>query len=167
MGPTRTKDNPTRGPDHATCIYYNVASDVAPSTSLEMIRLPSRSFPRRELSLLYPPLLSTYSDLRSKRWSRLLADFPVLSVISGCGVPMAIHGGVIEREDRVRMEESRRNAVYMCGYLPGASPEKSPMLSPTPVRDPGGDSWRDVFGGGCGFAMAVSGESLLPLPQEA
>ena len=62
----------------------------------------------------------------------------------------------------VKAEGSRRNAVYMCGYLPGASPEKSPMLSPTPVRDPaGGDSWKDVFGGGCGFAMAVSGEEFV------
>ncbi|XP_030542194.1 ultraviolet-B receptor UVR8-like isoform X9 [Rhodamnia argentea] len=74
---------------------------------------------------------------------------------------MAMHGGERGREDRVKMEESRRNVVYMCGYLPGASPEKSPMLSPTPVRDPGGDSWKDVFGGGCGFAMAVSDSGKL------
>ncbi|XP_048138284.1 ultraviolet-B receptor UVR8-like isoform X3 [Rhodamnia argentea] len=95
---------------------------------------------------------------------------------------MAMHGGERGREDRVKMEESRRNVVYMCGYLPGASPEKSPMLSPTPVRDPGGDSWKDVFGGGCGFAMAVSddeGQSYItsgkhgdtpepfPLPTQA
>ncbi|XP_030472757.1 ultraviolet-B receptor UVR8-like isoform X2 [Syzygium oleosum] len=76
---------------------------------------------------------------------------------------MATDGGGREGGDRgVEAEGSRRNAVYMCGYLPGASPEKPPMLSPTPVRDPaGGDSWKDVFGGGCGFAMAVSDSGKL------
>nr|KYP55805.1 putative E3 ubiquitin-protein ligase HERC5 [Cajanus cajan] len=53
----------------------------------------------------------------------------------------------------------------MWGYLPGASPEKSPILSPAPVRlsDPSlaGDSWKDVCGGGCGFAMAISEKGKL------
>ena len=62
----------------------------------------------------------------------------------------------------VKMEECKKETVvYMSGYLPGASPEKSPILSPVPVRLPdgvgGGDSWKDVCGGGCGFAMAISG----------
>uniref|UniRef100_M4DED9 RCC1-like domain-containing protein n=1 Tax=Brassica campestris TaxID=3711 RepID=M4DED9_BRACM len=52
------------------------------------------------------------------------------------------------------------SVVYMSGYLPGASPEKSPILSHVPVRLPaavhGGGSWKDVCGGGCGFAMAIS-----------
>ncbi|OMO97266.1 Regulator of chromosome condensation, RCC1 [Corchorus olitorius] len=34
------------------------------------------------------------------------------------------------------MEECKERSVYMWGYLPGASPEKSPMLSPVPVRLP-------------------------------
>ncbi|KAL0725671.1 hypothetical protein Bca4012_040270 [Brassica carinata] len=55
--------------------------------------------------------------------------------------------------------------VYMSGYLPGASPEKSPILSHVPVRLPasvnGGDSWKDVCGGGCGFAMAISENGKL------
>ncbi|KAF8117336.1 hypothetical protein N665_0011s0058 [Sinapis alba] len=54
------------------------------------------------------------------------------------------------------------SVVYMSGYLPGASPEKSPILSPVPVRLPaGGDSWKDVCGGGCGFAMAISENGKL------
>lgn len=66
-----------------------------------------------------------------------------------------------EREEGVKMEECKETVVYMCGYIPGASPEKSPILSPVPVHLPdsgyGVDSWKDVCGGGCGFAMAISG----------
>lgn len=49
--------------------------------------------------------------------------------------------------------------VYMWGYLPGASPQRSPLLSPAVVNIPPGveSSWKDVSGGGCGFAMATSG----------
>ncbi|RID65306.1 hypothetical protein BRARA_D00508 [Brassica rapa] len=57
------------------------------------------------------------------------------------------------------------SVVYMSGYLPGASPEKSPILSHVPVRLPaavhGGGSWKDVCGGGCGFAMAISENGKL------
>ncbi|GLT92592.1 hypothetical protein SLE2022_104230 [Rubroshorea leprosula] len=65
-----------------------------------------------------------------------------------------------EREE-VKMEECKEAAaVYMCGYLPGTSQEKTPILSPIPVRlplsDQGADSWKDVCGGGCGFALAIS-----------
>ncbi|KAJ4835276.1 hypothetical protein Tsubulata_002786 [Turnera subulata] len=57
-------------------------------------------------------------------------------------------------------------ALYMWGYLPGVSSEKSPMLSPVPVRLPdsvqdGESSWKDVCGGGCGFAMALSENGKL------
>ncbi|XP_021825493.1 ultraviolet-B receptor UVR8-like isoform X2 [Prunus avium] len=65
-----------------------------------------------------------------------------------------------EGGDSMKTEERREALVYMCGYLPGVSPEKSPVLSLAPVRFPnwkdGGDSWKDVCGGGCGFAMAIS-----------
>ncbi|KAG8649356.1 ultraviolet-B receptor UVR8 isoform X3 [Manihot esculenta] len=66
-----------------------------------------------------------------------------------------------EREEDVKMEECKETAVYMWGYLPGVSPEKSPIFSPVQVPFPassihGGDSWKDVCGGGCGFAMAIS-----------
>ncbi|PON33018.1 Regulator of chromosome condensation [Parasponia andersonii] len=68
-------------------------------------------------------------------------------------------------EGYVKMEECKEAVVYMWGYLPGASPEKSPILSPVPVRLPdrisGGNSWKDVCGGGCGFAMAISGSGKL------
>jgi len=51
--------------------------------------------------------------------------------------------------------------VYMWGYLPGALPQRTPLLKPALVRDPpSGYSWRDVCGGGCGFAMAISGTNL-------
>ncbi|KAK7276313.1 hypothetical protein RIF29_17452 [Crotalaria pallida] len=47
--------------------------------------------------------------------------------------------------------------VYMWGYLPGALPQRTPLLSPVAVRAPAnGYSWRDVCGGGCGFAMALT-----------
>ncbi|XP_050380217.1 ultraviolet-B receptor UVR8-like isoform X2 [Argentina anserina] len=64
-----------------------------------------------------------------------------------------------------KMESRREAAVYMSGYLPGVSPEKSPMLSLEPVKFPdpmdGGDSWKEVCGGGCGFAMAISESGRL------
>ncbi|KAF6176026.1 hypothetical protein GIB67_032649 [Kingdonia uniflora] len=53
-------------------------------------------------------------------------------------------------------EEEIVMRVYMCGYLPGASPHRSPILSPLAVRLPDKDSWRNVCSGGCGFAMAIS-----------
>ncbi|XP_006290887.2 ultraviolet-B receptor UVR8 [Capsella rubella] len=65
----------------------------------------------------------------------------------------------------VPIGECKATLVYMSGYLPGAAPEKSPILSPVPVRLPaavhGGDSWKDVCGGGCGFAMAISEKGKL------
>ncbi|KAG6488854.1 hypothetical protein ZIOFF_050108 [Zingiber officinale] len=56
-------------------------------------------------------------------------------------------------------ERRREKTVLMWGYLPGVSPQRSPLLHPVPVRMPdlqAGDHWRDVSGGGCGFAMAIS-----------
>ncbi|CAN7015004.1 unnamed protein product [Brassica oleracea var. botrytis] len=65
----------------------------------------------------------------------------------------------------VPIEKCNASVVYMSGYLPGASPEKSPILSPVPVRLPaaihGEGSWKDVCGGGCGFAMAISENGKL------
>ena len=58
-----------------------------------------------------------------------------------------------------------RKMVYMWGYLPGASPQRSPLLSPAVVKIPPAveSSWKDVSGGGCGFAMATSGSlSVYP-----
>lgn len=57
-------------------------------------------------------------------------------------------------------EDEKEKVVLMWGYLPGSSPQRSPLLSPAAVRLPqpvGGDAWKDVCGGGCGFAMAISG----------
>ncbi|KAJ6322720.1 hypothetical protein OIU77_012543 [Salix suchowensis] len=50
--------------------------------------------------------------------------------------------------------------VYMWGYLPGALPQRSPILSPLAVRSPV-YAWKDVCGGGCGFAMSISESGKL------
>ncbi|XP_039036019.1 ultraviolet-B receptor UVR8-like [Hibiscus syriacus] len=59
----------------------------------------------------------------------------------------------------VKMEEvvNKERVVFMWGYLPGALPQRTPLLSPTVARIPasGGCSWIDVCGGGCGFAIAI------------
>ncbi|XP_073221979.1 uncharacterized protein [Cicer arietinum] len=72
---------------------------------------------------------------------------------------------VVEDEKMVEEEDSTEKMVFMWGYLPGASSEKAPILSPTQVRltDPllVGDSWKDVCGGGCGFAVAISEKGKL------
>ncbi|VVA12528.1 PREDICTED: ultraviolet-B receptor UVR8 [Prunus dulcis] len=60
-------------------------------------------------------------------------------------------------EEEVKMEEEKEKVVFMWGYLPGALPQRSPLLSPTIVRTPGPEyTYKDVCGGGCGFAMALS-----------
>ncbi|XP_065872575.1 ultraviolet-B receptor UVR8 [Euphorbia lathyris] len=59
-------------------------------------------------------------------------------------------------EAMVKVEEMvKERLVFMSGYLPGALPQRSPILSPV-VVPPVGFTWKDVFGGGCGFAMAIS-----------
>lgn len=83
-----------------------------------------------------------------------------------------MNGGGDEMEEDGRIEGGKREAegdskektVLMWGYLPGVSPQRSPLLSPAAVPMPksvAGDSWRDVCGGGCGFAMAISGIRLI------
>jgi len=71
-------------------------------------------------------------------------------------------------EGIVKMEEDvkENKIVFMWGYLPGALPQRTPLLCPMVVRLPGKDGtdgqvWRDVCGGGCGFAMAISGDFSL------
>ncbi|TYI62811.1 hypothetical protein E1A91_D10G273100v1 [Gossypium mustelinum] len=65
----------------------------------------------------------------------------------------------------VKMEEAvnKERVVFMWGYLPGALPQRTPLLSPVNVRIPAsaGCSWTDVCGGGCGFAMAISDSGKL------
>ncbi|KAK1409441.1 hypothetical protein QVD17_35967 [Tagetes erecta] len=55
--------------------------------------------------------------------------------------------------------------LYMWGYLPGALPQRSPMLSPVEVSLPqttdAGRFWTNVCTGGCGFAMAISDTGKL------
>ncbi|XP_010532771.1 PREDICTED: ultraviolet-B receptor UVR8 isoform X1 [Tarenaya hassleriana] len=60
-------------------------------------------------------------------------------------------------------EMAGKRAVYMWGYLPGASPQRSPLLSPVEVKIPPAtaSSWKDVCGGGCGFAMAIAESGKL------
>nr|XP_043632411.1 ultraviolet-B receptor UVR8-like isoform X2 [Erigeron canadensis] len=75
----------------------------------------------------------------------------------------------VENED-VKMkkksdEKENKMMVYMWGYLPGALPQRSPLLSPFEVRLPpsidAGRFFTDVCGGGCGFAMAISDTGKL------
>ncbi|KAG4934948.1 hypothetical protein JHK85_049867 [Glycine max] len=55
------------------------------------------------------------------------------------------------------MQVEKESLVYMWGYLPGALPQRTPLLTPLLVRvPPSGYFWKDVCGGGCGFAMAIS-----------
>ncbi|KAK4359277.1 hypothetical protein RND71_021506 [Anisodus tanguticus] len=62
-------------------------------------------------------------------------------------------------------DEIKSYKVLMWGYLPGILSHKSPLTSPLVVQAPetGIDvqSWKDVCGGGCGFAMAISGSGKL------
>ncbi|XP_059598075.1 ultraviolet-B receptor UVR8 isoform X4 [Vitis vinifera] len=65
-------------------------------------------------------------------------------------------------DEAVVMEGVREKLVFMMGYLPGALPQRSPLLSPIAVRSPASiHAWRDVCGGGCGFAMAISESGKL------
>ncbi|KAM0906481.1 hypothetical protein ACQ4PT_016735 [Festuca glaucescens] len=73
-------------------------------------------------------------------------------------------GGEEAMEEDGAQGPGRELVVLMWGYLPGVSPQRSPMLGPVPVRLPpaaAGDEWRDVCGGGCGFAMAISESGKL------
>ncbi|XP_040987744.1 ultraviolet-B receptor UVR8-like isoform X4 [Juglans microcarpa x Juglans regia] len=78
-----------------------------------------------------------------------------------------MNGGGKGDAEAVNMEEEiKGKLVYMWGYLPGALPQRSPLTSPVAVRVPPtigsfGDSWKDVCGGGCGFAMAISESGKL------
>eukprot|EP00268_Persea_americana_P023438 TRINITY_DN2303_c0_g1_i16.p1 TRINITY_DN2303_c0_g1~~TRINITY_DN2303_c0_g1_i16.p1 ORF type:complete len:465 (+),score=105.36 TRINITY_DN2303_c0_g1_i16:253-1647(+) len=75
---------------------------------------------------------------------------------------MNSHGG--GGEEGEKMEIRKEKVVLMWGYLPGSSPQRLPLLSPAVVHLPqpvGGDSWKYVSGGGCGFAMAISESGKL------
>ncbi|KAA8518942.1 hypothetical protein F0562_016284 [Nyssa sinensis] len=70
------------------------------------------------------------------------------------------------RDDGVnKMEEGKGSVIFMWGYLPGASPHRSPLLFPVtvqfPVENLAGDSWKSICAGGCGFAMAISESGKL------
>ncbi|XP_078446964.1 regulator of chromosome condensation (RCC1) family protein isoform X2 [Wolffia australiana] len=73
-----------------------------------------------------------------------------------------MNGGGDERDVDAMEEEKedeKEKILLMWGYLPGVSPQRSPLLSPVPVKFPGsppGDGWKVACGGGCGFAMALS-----------
>ncbi|XP_059305547.1 ultraviolet-B receptor UVR8-like isoform X8 [Lycium ferocissimum] len=56
-------------------------------------------------------------------------------------------------------EKKKNNKVLMWGYLPGVLSHKSPLTSPVAVTGIDVESWTDVCGGGCGFAMAISAGS--------
>ncbi|KAG2328897.1 hypothetical protein Bca52824_000077 [Brassica carinata] len=72
-------------------------------------------------------------------------------------------GGATAAAQEEEEEVAGQKTVYMWGYLPGASPQRSPLLSPAAVKIPPAveSSWKDVSGGGCGFAMATSESGKL------
>ncbi|KAL3826028.1 hypothetical protein ACJIZ3_022057 [Penstemon smallii] len=67
-----------------------------------------------------------------------------------------------EKEDGVN---EKKCEVLMWGYFPGVFSQRSPLTLPVTVQFPaaevGGDSWKDVCGGGCGFGMAISASGKL------
>ncbi|WMV44310.1 hypothetical protein MTR67_037695 [Solanum verrucosum] len=73
---------------------------------------------------------------------------------------MSENGGREEEEELKMEEEKKKYEVLMWGYLPGVLSHKSPLTSPVEVQLPENgidvQSWKDVCGGGCGFAMAIS-----------
>ncbi|XP_047058699.1 ultraviolet-B receptor UVR8-like [Lolium rigidum] len=83
----------------------------------------------------------------------------------GGGEVGLVGGGEEAMEEDGAQGAGRGQVVLMWGYLPGVSPQRSPMLGPVPVRLPPAaaaqDEWRDVCGGGCGFAMAISESGKL------
>ncbi|XP_049375328.1 ultraviolet-B receptor UVR8-like isoform X6 [Solanum verrucosum] len=76
---------------------------------------------------------------------------------------MSENGGREEEEELKMEEEKKKYEVLMWGYLPGVLSHKSPLTSPVEVQLPENgidvQSWKDVCGGGCGFAMAISAGS--------
>lgn len=79
--------------------------------------------------------------------------------------PLEMNGGG-RGSDGVKMEVEemdKEKMVLMWGYLPGALPQRAPISSPVVVRIPAnvGGEWKDVCGGGCGFAMAISDAGKL------
>ncbi|PNT73192.1 hypothetical protein BRADI_2g54850v3 [Brachypodium distachyon] len=102
----------------------------------------------------------------SGRFGGEYGDFEEMN--GGGGVEAGLGGGGEEEmdEDGVcpALGMGKEQVVLMWGYLPGVSPQRSPLLAPVPVRLPlaaTGDAWRDVCGGGCGFAMAISESGKL------
>jgi len=71
------------------------------------------------------------------------------------------------KEEKEEEEVVSQRVVYMWGYLPGASPQRSPLMSPVEVKIPPAveSSWKDVSGGGCGFAMATAGDRMFSIEK--
>lgn len=77
---------------------------------------------------------------------------------------MSENGGREEVKMDEENDEKKKYEVLMWGYLPGVLSQKSTLTSPVEVQLPENgidvQSWKDVCGGGCGFAMAISGYML-------
>lgn len=105
--------------------------------------------------------LQTETSRKSYQGTTITATQPCFRIFFSCVKAMNGDGKAVKME-----EEIKGKLVYMWGYLPGALPQRSPLTSPVAVRVPPtigsfGDSWKDVCGGGCGFAMAISGALSL------
>ncbi|KAF3772110.1 hypothetical protein EJ110_NYTH58739 [Nymphaea thermarum] len=71
-------------------------------------------------------------------------------------------GGEGEEKGEKKKKKKQGPQLFMWGFLPGASVERAPLLSPSLVPSPtSGDALKDVCGGGCGFAMAISESGKL------
>lgn len=180
------------GPARATCQGpATSASDVAPPPPKKLIRpqtsrLSASRSEKQVAAAAHSAATNTDALLACSavRAPRL----PAIEIRGGFGEARALEemngrgggGGGGEEE----MEEdagpgcaqgagagNKERVVLMWGYLPGVSPQRSPLLGPVPVRLPpsaaaaAGDGWRDVCGGGCGFAMAISGDVSCSLPH--
>lgn len=139
----------------ATCPKPTWESDVAPPILLKMIRSFLCQPNIRALSKY--PSSTQLLDKRKREKTREIFSVTKHSH-SDFSSETAMNGEGKGPDEAVVMEGVREKLVFMMGYLPGALPQRSPLLSPIAVRSPVSiRAWRDVCGGGCGFAMAISG----------
>ncbi|TKY65982.1 Ultraviolet-B receptor UVR8 [Spatholobus suberectus] len=154
------------GPDRATCPNLHVSIRGGSRYNLVIDSLSSNPFYFLSQPLVFASASTALLSFRPSSSQKSTRGFPLRLGASSCRFSDRSFLAMNENEDaKVAEEERAEKTVYIWGYLPGASPEKSPILSPAPVRlsNPSlaRDSWKDVCGGGCGFAMAISEKGKL------
>ena len=170
-----------------------LASDVAPPPQTKLIRpnlaassltlgkqVPAAPSPARQTNAIspslppvWPPASEPARAVEAESETEVIAAAGAVSTEiteemnggggGGGGEVGLVGGGEEDMEEDGAQGGGKEQVVLMWGYLPGVSPQRSPMLGPVPVRLPptaaAGDVWRDVCGGGCGFALALSGDA--------